>query len=115
MEQEINLTKDTPRLLEEDFILPQLYFPVKSNSPEKKLVEAVLMDAIEIVQGRGMIHHTKKKKSIKAIQSLRQETVAWFLDDKDYHNSFSFVRVCEELGVEGDTILKQLNNSGLLN
>jgi len=79
-------------------ILPSQYYDSRSaasdsSAPIKRLMLAVLQDALECLRGRG----TGVRSATARRSAL--EAAAWIEDVNDYE-IFSFVSVCEALGVD---------------
>ena len=88
-------------------VLPSQFYssPVNANASrgEVALMRAVLEDAIECFQKQAF-------KSGRRVQRLAQEAEEWFFTD-DQQWPFSFINICNVLGVDADYIrrgLKQL-------
>lgn len=84
------------------YVLPEQFFsPPNPAQPEKKLMLAVLEDAISCWQkgqGIGVSTHTRH---------LAKEAGAWFIS-KETHWPFGFVRVCEALDLDPDYLRARL-------
>jgi hypothetical protein len=79
-------------------ILPSQFYDSRSAAadsiaPIKRLMLAVLQDALECLRGRGTgVRNANARRSAL-------EAAAWIEDAND-HDLFSFVSVCDALGVE---------------
>lgn len=93
------------QLLENDVILPVQYLPPARNyfaEREKSLMFELLIDAVRCFQIRPAC---KSKRSQRF-----EEAERWFLSD-DYEWPFSFVNVCEALGIEPKRFRRKLVES----
>ena len=91
-------------LFQPDTLLPFLYFDVfRRNScleSEKKLMLAVLEDAIASFQKYYFAHNKKGKE-------LFREAEEWIIEEKDYR-LFSFTSICELLEISPDYLRRGL-------
>lgn len=85
-------------------VLPEQFFtPAGINQPEKRLMEAVLGDALDCFQ-KG------KRSNVSAhIRKLAEEAKAWFLSDES-NWPFSFIAICHALDLNPDNIRKQIES-----
>jgi hypothetical protein len=89
-------------------VLPVQFHPACPTSPEKRLCLAVLEDAISVLQGDGLnlgSYGNQQHSRVKA--RLQREAHEWFAsDDTDF--PFSFMCVCEALGIEATWLRKRV-------
>lgn len=89
-------------VLQEDLILPVQFkemFQATRWTPEKRLLLAILVDALHCYQGvcTDGSHNT---------QQAQKEAALWFLDKSDY--PFAFEGICAELGEHPDILRRNL-------
>jgi hypothetical protein len=77
-----------------DTILPSRFFDRlrKARTPEKRLLAAILEDAIEVYRDHAEMRRRHDRE-------LLHEVETWFASD-DAGYPFSFRRICVELGVD---------------
>jgi len=73
-------------------ILPLQYFPPLAPQPEKKLMAAVLEDALRILLYKTTVRSPRRRR-------LFVETDRWFRSNSDAW-PFSFVNCCHTLGID---------------
>jgi hypothetical protein len=73
-------------------VLPVQFHPRPGMSPEKRLMVAVLEDALRIYTKYGPVPPRKHRR-------LFAETERWLFSD-DASAPFAFVKVCEVLGID---------------
>ena len=62
------------------------------NQPEKRLMLAILLDAVECYQKYAPLHRRKPDRLFTA-------TVEWIFED-DYKWPFSFLNICDAVGID---------------
>ena len=81
------------------------------NEPERKLLEAILQDAIECWQRCALVAHNWRL-SIHNPMGRRQrdyrEADFWLFGDYDNEPYFSFAKICDCLGLVPDDIRRRL-------
>ena len=82
----------------EEFVAPAQFFHRKATGCEKRLLLAVLEEALSC-----LYYHIPKGNGKRAAQRLRDEARAWIESD-DTHWVFSFRNVCEALDYDVDTL-----------
>jgi hypothetical protein len=91
-------------MLEKDVIADYRYFSVyrqnKPGVPERNLMFAVLVDAVQTYQKCGFSHSVQNR-------ALFRETKRWFWSDDD-DGLFSFVSICEVFGLDALLLRRRL-------
>jgi len=89
-------------LLEGEKMLPSQFFPAVADSPERALMRAVLQRALDDLSGvfAGAM-------GLRARGRLQRETEEWFLSE-DTTWPYSFVNICQTLGLDAGAIRKAL-------
>jgi hypothetical protein len=77
-----------------------LYAP-KESTPERRLMAAVLADAVDILQ-RGQAYHDDRE-----LTYLYHDAVAWIMAERNAW-PFCFVALCEALGLNADRVRAEL-------
>ena len=102
----LTLEEKTSSLFQLDPVLPAQYLAVfRRNTqlePEQKLMLAVLEDAVTCIQKYGLSSQTKEKR-------LFSNTRDWILT-QDNEWPFSFVNVCEALGLDSGYVRRGIAN-----
>jgi hypothetical protein len=82
--------------------LPSQFFCASKNStPERRLLAAVLLDAVQIIR-RGPEYHEDRE----AVATY-QDAVAWIMAKRNAW-PFCFVALCETLGLNADKVKAQI-------
>ncbi len=98
------LLADTPWA--PDSCLPSQFFADRGpDRPEKKLLVAVLEDAVRCLR-HPVLLDTKQHPWSAAHPSARAEAAAWFASG-DRSSPFAFLNVCEHLGLSPDWVRRQ--------
>lgn len=90
-----------------EFVHPAQFHPQRATSCEKRLLLAVLEEAITCVYA----HVPPSGYGIRRAQRLRQEARDWFLSTERKW-LFSFERICETLGYDPDSLRAQVLSEG---
>jgi hypothetical protein len=77
-----------------------LYAP-KESTPERRLLAAVLQDAVQIIR-RGPEYHEDREMA-----DTYRDAVAWVMAERNAW-PFCFVALCEALGFDADKVKAQL-------
>lgn len=77
--------------------LPSQFYSSKASTPERRLLAAVLEDAVEIIR-HGPDYHKGRPY---------RDTVVWITAERSDW-PFCFVALCEELGLNADKVKAQL-------
>ena len=77
-----------------------LYAP-KESTPERRLLAAVLQDAVQIIR-RGLKYHEDRE-----LADTYRDALAWVAADRDAW-PFCFVALCEALGFDADSVRTRL-------
>jgi hypothetical protein len=73
----------------------------KEATPERRLLAAVLQDAVQIIQ-RGPEYHEDREAA-----AAYRDAVAWIMAERNAW-PFCFVALCEALGFDADKVKAQL-------
>jgi len=68
------------------------YHPAEAAQPERRLLRAVLEDAVRTLLDRARANQRRADK-------LRREALAWIVSD-DRSDVFTFENICETLGID---------------
>jgi hypothetical protein len=79
----------------------QFLYAQKESTPERRLMAAVLADAVDILQ-RGQAYHEDRE-----LTYLYHDAVAWITAERNAW-PFCFVALCEALGLNADKVRAQL-------
>jgi hypothetical protein len=79
----------------------QFVYPSKESMPERRLLAAVLQDAVQILQ-RGPEYHEDREAA-----DTYRDVVAWIMAERNAW-PFCFVALCEALGFDPDKVKAQL-------
>ena len=82
--------------LTEQFVSPSQFYGTPQLCPEKRLMLAVLEDAVVVLT-------TERRSHCAARERLRAETKAWFADEHS-HELYSFLNICDTLAMDGGCI-----------
>ena len=78
-----------------------MLYASQNSTPERRLLAAVLQDAVQIIQ-RGPEYHKNRK-----LADAYRDALAWVAADGDTW-PFCFVALCEALGLDADSVRTQL-------
>ena len=88
----------------DDVIMPAQWFPDRAGhaslQPEKRLMLAVLSDAVDILVRRRVATDVRSRR-------ILEETISW-VDSDDRTWPFSFLEVCEALGLPPEGVRRGL-------
>jgi len=83
-------------IFEPAIVLPVQYLARRTLEPERRLMLAVLEDAIATLLGHGCVRGTRREDAVNDAQR--------WLDSDASDWPFSFTRVCEALGLDADYV-----------
>jgi hypothetical protein len=89
---------------ESSFILPCQYCDVSSGyglSGEQRLMLALLTDALNVYQKGALSRLTRLRR-------LYVDAERWILSDRAYGGAFSFVTVCDALGINPELLRRRI-------
>lgn len=86
-------------------VLPVQFFPARTLPAERRLMLAVLQDALDI-------HRKYAHVPVGRHRVLADETERWFFADHDSEWPFSFVNLCAALGIDADGVRAQFTTPG---
>jgi len=83
-------------------LLPsQFLYASQESTPERRLLAAVLQDAVQIIR-RGPEYHEDRERA-----DTYRDAVAWIVAERDAW-PFCFVALCEALGFDADKVKARL-------
>lgn len=77
--------------------------------PARKLLAAVLIDAIEICRGRAVVGNKHERKS----SGVLRETEEWIFGHCSAELVTSFSNICEVLGLDPNSVRKHMKSSAV--
>lgn len=99
---------DIARMFAGDALLPSQLIPPKPLTPERRLVLAVLEEAVTNLE---LGQRADSPKALRITQDARD----WFLDaPHDDDDAFTFRGACGHLGWSAEAVLAALRSRGLL-
>jgi len=79
----------------------QLLYAPKESTPERRLLAAVLQDAVHIIQ-RGLAYHERRE-----LTDTYRDAMAWVAAERTTWPC-SFVALCESLGLDAESVRTRL-------